>query len=1238
MTWVPLHTHSQFSILNSTCSVASIAEQAKKLNLSSVALTDNGNMYGIIDFYKACKKVNVKPILGCELKVAKSSRLLKKKPYGSPHAFSVVLLVKNEVGYKNLCKLTSIGFQEGFYYYPRIDKEVLQKYHEGLICLSGPINSSIGYLAINDKEEMEKEVQWFLDLFGDDFYIEFQRHGMSEELIEKDKMNEESWLLQIYRDFVKNQEQIIQSLLPISKKHNIKCVATNNSHYMQRSDWKPHEILLNVQSGEPCEIWERDSQGNPKNLVLNPKRKISPSHEFYFKNHEQMEQLFSDIPDSIQNTQIVAEKCCYDFDFETKHYPVFIPPNSPENMTKEERDKLVGKYLYDLCKNAINEKYTEEQLKKVEKKHPGKDPKEVVLKRLEYEFGVISSKGMCDYLLIVYDFISWAKKKNIPVGPGRGSAAGSILAYLSGITNIEPLQLNLFFERFINPERVSYPDIDVDICMDRRQEVIDYTIEKYGKDKVAQIITFGTMKAKMAIKDVGRVLSVALAKVNVIAKLVPEELNITLEKALIQNPELQKIYEEDEEAKKIIDMAKRIEGSIRNTSIHAAGLIISAEQITDYVPICTAKDSDMLVTQFAMKPVESIGMLKIDFLGLKTLTSIKRAVLFAEENSKKKIDWTNLDLEDAPTFNLLNQGKTLGVFQLESGGMQELSKQLHIDNFEEIIAVGALYRPGPMDMIPSFINRKHGKEKIEIEHPFMKDILHETYGVMVYQEQVIEISSKLAGYTRGEGDILRKAMGKKDLKEMKKQKQKFLQGSKDKGIDEDTALKVFEKIEKFASYGFNKSHAAAYAYITYATAYLKANYPSEWMAALMTCDRDDLTKVSKFIQESCAMQIPILLPDVNESGLDFIPTKNGIRFAMSAIKGLGKAVVGVILEERKLKGSFSSLNDFISRIDTSQVGKKNIELLISSGAFDFTKWSRPALLQSVDMMYERSSQVQKEKSKGVLNLFSLLEEDSSQFLSPPEVIKASSELDILNKEKELIGFYITSHPMQFYKDLIKRLACVPLSEIIELENGSVIKTCFIIEKIKIKITAKAQRKFAILTISDGTESLELPVWPEVYKDNFSILNENQLVFAVLIVESNQGVKKVQCRWVTDLTKIDEEMVGKCHDAYDRAKKYLLRKKIIKTKENRLEAKQQNESTVKTIQFCIDADIAQLSHILRLKKIFREQSGKSSVSITFMSQGKKIGSLFIDERWGINYNEDIICKIKQIKSIIQYSVN
>lgn len=1233
--WTPLHVHSQYSILDASAPIADIAQKAAAFGMPAVALTDHGNLFGAVEFYKTCKEVKVKPIIGCEFYVAPDSRFDKKKEYGSRTSFHLTLLAKNRQGYHNLCKLSSIGYLEGFYYNPRIDYEVLAKHSEGLICLSGCVSSRIAHEIINgSKESLLEQIRWFRDLFGEDYYFEIMRHEMSERDLQNDGIFQEVWLYQQYQDYISKQQKINRTLTELSQELQIPLVATNDSHYIDREDWRPHEILLNIQSGEPCEIWEKDSQGNPKFRTPNPKRRTYSSHECYFKSPEQMAALFHDLPLAISNTLLIAEKCQMEMDFKTKHYPVYLPPSLNNcEYTKEEQVKAVESYLWELCEAGIVQRYTPERLAKVQEVYPGKEPMQVVRERLDYEMSIIVPKEMADYLLIVWDFINWAKRQGIPVGPGRGSGAGSIVLYLIGVTDIEPLRFHLFFERFINPERISYPDIDVDICMDKRGEVINYTLEKYGKDNVAQIITFGTMKAKMAIKDVGRVLSVPLPKVNTIAKLVPEDLNITIEKALEKDYDLRQMCETDEETRRVIEVGRKLEGSIRNTGIHAAGIIISGQPLMNLIPICNAKDTDMPVTQFSMKPVEMVGMLKVDFLGLKTLTAIQLCVQAIKTNTGREIDWINLPLDDMPTFNLLNQGRTLGVFQLESEGMQDLARNLHLDKFEEIIAVGALYRPGPMDMIPSFINRKHGREPIENDHPWLQEILAETYGIMVYQEQVMQIASKLANYSLGEGDVLRRAMGKKDMDQMAKQREKFRLGALENKIDETTSMRIFDKMEKFAAYGFNKSHAAAYGFLSYVTAYMKANYPKEWMAALMTCDIADLTKVAKFIRECQTMDIAILSPDINIAGETFVATEEGIRFAITGIKGLGSGVVEAIIQERSKKGSFRSLFDFFKRVDTKKIGKRVVETLVEAGCFDFTKWSRDALRESIDAMYDAASRRQKEAAQGVMSLFAKLETSpDGEFQNPPKVRTPTSKLQLLYKEKELLGFYLTGHPMDAFRHIMERLSCVSLGNIEMMPHDSVFRAAFIIESVQVRISAKTQRKFAILTISDGIDVYELPIWPDLYEEKYFLLQENQLIYAVLQVEKNQEGTRLSCRWFDDLARADEPMIEACDRAYDKAKHFV--SKSFPKKEGA--KKMTNDSTSSaaaakppqkaatasapvaptSLTIKVKASEARLSHVLQIKGVLSEHLGSAAVTIEFLDDNQHVATLYVDQKFGV----------------------
>lgn len=1277
--WIPLHVHSQYSILDAIASVQAIAQKAAALGLGAVALTDHGNLFGAIDFYKACYAVGVKPIIGCEFYVAPHSRHTKEKESGWRTSYHLTLLAKNEIGYHNLCKLSSLGYLEGFYYHPRIDQQLLELHHEGIICLSGCLSSRVAREVLQGTADtLLAQVQWYHQLFGDDYYFELQRHTMSEIALEQDGFFSEPWRLQRYQESSSQQEKVNQALIALSKQLSIPLVATNDSHYIERHEWRSHEIFLNIQSGEPCEIWEKDSLGQPKFRLPNPKRMTYPSNEHYFKSAEQMAELFADLPEALQTSCDIAAKCELSFDFKARHYPVYLPPalQHAQNYTKEEQQAASTQYLWQLCEEGISRRYTSERLAKIQQIFPEQEPMQVVRERLNYEMGVIIPKGMGDYLLIVWDFIHWAKSQGIPMGPGRGSGAGSIVLYLIGVTDIEPLRFHLFFERFINPERPSYPDIDVDICMDRRQDVIHYTLKKYGHDKVAQIITFQTMKARMAIKDVGRVLSVPLAKVNSICKLVPEDLNITIEKALEKDAELRQLVADDEEVQRVIAIARQLEGSIRGTGIHAAGLIIAGEPLMELIPICNAKDSTIPATQYSMKPIELVGMLKIDFLGLTTLTAIQHCVADVAATTGNTIDWINLPLDDSATFALLNQGKTMGVFQLESPGMQELARQLHLDCFEEIIAVGALYRPGPMDMIPSFIQRKHGVEPIDYDHPWMKQILAETYGIMVYQEQVMQIASKLAGYSLGEGDVLRRAMGKKDQAEMGRQREKFRLGALQNNIEPAISMAIFDKMEKFASYGFNKSHAAAYGYLSYVTAYLKANYAREWMAALMTCAKDDLTKVAKFMREAKEMHIAILPPDVNEAGKAFVATFQGIRFAMHGIKGVGEAVVDAVIEERQRGGPFLSLYNFFKRVDIKRVGKKSVEQLIDAGCFDFTGWSRDALANSVEAMFASVSKEQKEQAKGFLSLFDMIgESEEKRFQNPPPVPQPRTALALLVREKELLGLFLTGHPLASYHEVLQRLSCVPLDQIEQMAEGTLLRAAFILETVDVRLSQKTQKKFAITRISDGFTSFELPIWPDLFEEKQPLLHENQLLYAILQVELYEGQQRLSCRWLDDLTRADEAMIVACDSAFDRLKFHAAMRAGLRAGpragargggqyNQRAQAKEKDQDKERDspapaataavpkslesypavnpqktmshqiIRIDLDADLLRMSHILRLKELFALHSGAVAVHLRFFSKQALFATLHVDSRLTVQLGEPLLAALQQLGSAIR----
>ncbi|QYC71842.1 DNA polymerase III subunit alpha [Chlamydia suis] len=1225
MTWIPLHCHSQYSILDATCSIKKFVAKAVEYQIPALALTDHGNLFGAIDFYKTCKQHAVKPIIGCELYVAPTSRFDKKKERKSRVAHHLILLCKNEEGYRNLCLLSSLAYTEGFYYFPRIDRELLSQHSKGLICLSACLSGSVAQAALESEEALEKDLLWYQDLFQEDFFSEVQLHKSSEEKI---ALFEEEWLKQNYYQFIEKQLKVNEAVLTVSKRLGISSVATNDIHYLHPDDWLAHEILLNVQSREPIRTARQNT------YVPNPKRKTYPSREFYFKSPQEMAELFADHPETISNTLIVAERCNLELDFVTKHYPIYVPEDLQKkgSYTEEERYNASSAFLEQLCKQGLKTKYTPELLEHIARKFPGKDPLTVVKERLRLESSIIISKGMCDYLLIVWDIINWAKDHGIPVGPGRGSGAGSVMLFLLGITEIEPIRFDLFFERFINPERISYPDIDIDICMIGRERVINYAIERHGKENVAQIITFGTMKAKMAIKDVGRTLDTPLSKVNFIAKRIPD-LNATISSALEADPELRQMYVDDAEAAEIIDMAKKLEGSIRNTGVHAAGVIICGDSLTNHIPICVPKDSSMISTQYSMKPVESVGMLKVDFLGLKTLTSIHIASQAIYKKTGILLQAATLPLDDRNTFALLHQGKTMGIFQMESRGMQELAKNLRPDAFEEIIAIGALYRPGPMDMIPSFIDRKHGKEAIEYDHPLMEPILKETFGIMVYQEQVMQIAGSLAKYSLGEGDVLRRAMGKKDHEQMIKEREKFCSRAAANGIDPSVATTIFNKMEKFASYGFNKSHAAAYGLITYTTAFLKANYPKEWLAALLTCDYDDIVKVGKLIQEAHSMNIPILPPDINESGQGFEATQEGIRFSLGAIKGVGMSIVDSIVEEREKNGPYQSLQDFVKRADFRKVTKKQLENLADAGSFDCFEPNKDLAIAILNDLYDTFSREKKEAATGVLTFFSLdsMAKDPIKITLSPENIVRRSDKELLKREKELLGVYLTAHPMDSVKHLLPFLSVVRAKDFEGLPHGAVVRTIFLIDKVTTKISSAEQKKFALLQVSDEEDSYELPIWADMYSEHHDLLEEDRLIYAILTIDRRSDSLRLSCRWMRDLSTVNDTVIAECDEVYDRLKSQKTYSSIKKSSTGRSQAMAKKEETKEIPPVTISLDLNELrhSHLCILKGLIRKYSGSRALSLVFTKNNQRVASISPDADFFVS--EDISSFLKEMET-------
>ena len=1227
--WVPLHVHSQYSILDATASVEGIVSLAAERGMPACALTDHGNLFGAVAFHRACIKYGIQPIIGCELYLAPHSRFIKKKIPGERNAHHLLLLAKNQRGYQNLCILSSLAYKEGFYYRPRIDRKLLENHCEGLICLSGCLSGTLAHTFLERPERFEAELEWYCSLFGEDFYLEVQRHAMSEEELEREGMQRESWLLQNYRHYLEKESQINAHWIEISQKRGIPLVATQDSHYLHQREWKAHEIFINIQSGEPCEIWERDAEGKPKYRIPNPKRRVYPAHTFHFSSAQEMAERFADLPSALSETLSVAGKCSFLFNFEEKHYPVFpLPQQSfPSISSPKEQQQCAASYLEELCRKAIARRYTDEKVQALSKKYPEQDPHQLIEERLCEELKVIASKGLADYLLIVYDFIAWAREHSIPIGPGRGSGVGSIILYLIEVTNIEPLFFGLLFERFLNIERFSYPDIDVDICIEGRERVEHYMVEKYGEEKVAQIATFGTMKAKSAIKDVGRALSIPLAKVNEITKLIPDELNMTLKKALTLEPELAQKCAQESEINQMFEIARILEGSIRNVGIHAAGLVISRDPLTCHLPLYDSKESSLMVTQYAMKEVEAIGLLKIDFLGLKTLTSLQKAVQFIQEVHRISLNLNELPLNDIKTLSLLSEGKTLTIFQFESAGFREMARKLHLDKFEEIIAAVSLYRPGPMEMIPSFIDRKWAREPIDYLHPQLEEILSETYGIMVYQEQVIQIAQKLANFSLGQGDILRRAMGKKVASLMSEMEKKFIEGCLSNGIEERVARAIFEQMDKFAAYGFNKSHAAAYSYITYMTAYLKAHYPIEWMAAFMTHERSDVEELAKYMRECREMDIPLLPPDINTSGKTFTPTKEGIRFALTAIRGVGEGIIEKIVQERQTRGAFCNLCDFLRRLQKQKVGKKMVECLILSGAFSFTGWSKPQLLESIEPMMQTVEAEERDRAVGALSLFSLLKEkENATNFSPPTVIQHPlSERELLFREKELIGFFLSGHPLDPYRksSLLQQLSTTPLAQIEKLNEGQIFTTACVVENVKVKFSLRIQKKFAVLTIGDGEEYAEVPIWASLYEEHRQLMQENQLLYLLLQIQGEGRIgRRLSCHWIGDLACIDEEQLALCSEAAEK-----ICKRTIRKREGDEKMRETNKKEQRKCILSLPLSALSMHKILRCKEIFGQHAGAVTLQLQFtLSNGESFAQLLLD--YGIQPTTDFFAALQK----------
>lgn len=1027
--FVHLHLHSQYSLLDGAIRFEEAFGLAKKYRMDSLALTDHGNMFGAVEFYQTAIKHGIKPILGCELYVAPGSRFEKKTAAeGGEGAFHLTLLVKNRTGYYNLIKLISLAHLEGFYYKPRADKELLKKYHEGLICLSGCLKGELAVLV--SRGEMKRAIQAaeeYRTIFDDRrFFIELMRNG------------------------VENQTLVNERLLEIGRELFIPVVATNDCHYLHREDARAHEVLLCIQTGK---------------TLQNGERMRFSSDEFYFRSAQEMMDLFRDTPEAIAHTMEIAEACNLELKFNEKHIPRIAVPTGESPDSHLER--LAREGLEKRLLSFRDSKDFEERASRYRA-------------RLEEELKIIQSMGYPGYFLIVADFIHYAKQKGIPVGPGRGSVAGSLVAYALQITDLDPLEYDLIFERFLNPgRRSSMPDVDVDFCMERRDEVIQYVMEKYGKSNVAQIITFGKMQARAVIRDVGRVMGIPYAEVDRIAKLIPGTPNISLEEALEKEPQLKELIQKDAKVASLFKIALSLEGLTRHASTHAAGVVIANRPLMDYLPLYRGQDGEV-VTQYAMKEVEAIGLVKFDFLGLKTLTMLNHALELIEKTRGQSLDLSRIPLDDPKVFASLGAGSNLGIFQLESSGMKDLLTKLRPESFKDIIALVALYRPGPLDsgMVEEFVKRKHGKVAITYEVPGLEEILKDTYGVIVYQEQVMRIASRLAHYTLEDADDLRRAMAKKDPAEMEKQKEKFLEGAKKSRLSLKKAEKIFEQMETFGRYGFNKSHSAAYALIAYQTAYLKTHYPIEFMAALLTSEAQNTDKIIRYIAECREMAIPILPPDINESHRNFSVSGNQIRFGLAAVKNVGDAAIEVILKDRQERGRFRSLYDFCQRVELRKVNRRVIESLIKCGAFDFSKAYRSQMLSALDDFLERAQGSQRKMDTPQMSMWDV---SSSEREETYPDIEEFPESQLILFEKETIGFYVSRHPLFAYQEAMKMVTEEDTSTLLRLQHGQEVKICGLVSSLKEIVTKKGER-MAFLNLEDMKGVVEVILFPEVFKN------------------------------------------------------------------------------------------------------------------------------------------------------------
>ena len=1085
MAFTHLHVHTEYSLLDGSNKIKEYVKRVKELGMDSAAITDHGVMYGVIDFYRAAREAGIKPILGCEVYVAPNSRFDKELTGGEDRYYHLVLLAENNTGYANLMKIVSRGFTEGYYYKPRVDMEVLQTYHEGIIALSACLAGEVQrYIIKGLHEEAKKAALKYEACFGKgNFFLEMQDHGIPE------------------------QKLVNTELLKLSKETGIELVVTNDVHYTYKEDVDSHDILLCLQTGKK---------------LADEDRMRYVGGQYYVKSEEEMKALFPYAWEAVENTQRIADRCHVEIEFGVTKLPKFEVPEGYDSWT----------YLNKLCSDGLAERYGDEHA-------PAGSTGQTLRERLDYELNVIRTMGYVDYFLIVWDFINYAKEHGIPVGPGRGSAAGSIVAYCLKITNIDPIRYQLLFERFLNPERVSMPDIDVDFCFERRQEVIDYVGRKYGADKVVQIVTFGTMAARGVIRDVGRVMDMPYAFVDSIAKMIPNELNITIDKALDMNPEFKSLYSSDDRVHHLIDMCKRLEGLPRNTSMHAAGVVICQKSADEFVPLSRGSDGS-IVTQFTMTTLEELGLLKMDFLGLRTLTVIQNAVNMIEKDTGVHIDVDHIDYDDKKVLESLGTGKTDGVFQLESTGMKNFMKELRPQSLEDVIAGISLYRPGPMDFIPKYIRGKNNPDSITYACPQLEPILAPTYGCIVYQEQVMQIVRDLGGYTLGRSDLVRRAMSKKKQAVMEKERANFVYGNEEegvpgcvsRGIDEKTASGIYDTMMDFAKYAFNKSHAACYAVVAYQTAYLKYYYPVEFMAALMTSVIDNPKKVAEYILVCRNMGIEILPPDINEGESGFSVSGSSIRYALTAIKSVGRPVIAAVVEEREERGPFLNLQDFVNRITDKDVNKRAVESFIKAGALDGLGGTRKQFMSVFSQVMDRTQKDRKNNMAGQLSLFDIVEEEEKEGLALklPDVGEYPKEMK-LAFEKEVLGIYVSGHPLEEYEAAWRKKISNTTADFaydeetqgVRVKDGAKAVIGGLIAGKTIKYT-KDNKIMAFLTIEDLVGTVEVIVFPKTYEQSASFLTEDAKVFVqgrVSVEEDKDG--KLICEKIVPFTELKKKV-------------------------------------------------------------------------------------------------------------------